>query len=251
MTLLSIVQQASDVIGIPRTTQVVGSNDMQVRQLLALVNQDGKDLARRYTWQQLTKERQFTTTATEVQTGAIPADFDRFVDGTIYNRSKTERAFGPVTPEEYQEFKSRLSVVAVDAFRVRGSDFLIIPTPAVGDNWVFEYISTYWVRAEGETAGSKTAFSLDSDVSLFSIDLHILGLVWRYKRSRGLDYAEDFAAYEALFKMMTGRDGGRRIIDMGQQPMRRAPIPAGIVVVSSSGSSVTPDPEPVAPEQLS
>ncbi len=223
MTLLSIVQDASDRVGLPRTTQVVGSNDMQVRQLLALLNQDGRELARRHPWQQLQKEKTFTTIAQEIQTSVIPTDFDRFIDGTVYNRSRTRMAQGPLTPLQYQDYKSRLASLVYDAFRVRGNDFLVLPTPSAGETWAFEYISTYWVTATGETAGSKSAFDVDTDGSLFPDELHILGLTWRYKRSRGLDYAEDFNSYEAMFKALTGRDGGRRILNMGSTSDPRAP----------------------------
>lgn len=223
MSLLTIVQEVADRVGIPRTTAVVGSNDMQIRQLLALVNQDGVELARRHPWQRLIKEKVFTTIAAEAQPGVIPEDFDRFVDGTIYNRTKTRMAQGPLTPQEYQDYKSRLASLVYDAFRVRGNEFLILPTPGAGDTWAFEYVSTWWVLAAGGGAPSKAGFTSDDDDSVFPDEIHKLGLTWRYKRSRGLDYAEDFNSYETFFKMLTGRDGGRRILSMGGIPDKRVP----------------------------
>lgn len=223
MSLLTIVQEVADRVGIPRTTAVVGSNDMQIRQLLALVNQDGVELARRHPWQRLIKEKVYTTIAAEAQPGVIPDDFDRFVDGTIYNRTKTRMAQGPLTPQEYQDYKSRLASLVYDAFRVRGNEFLILPTPGAGDTWAFEYVSTWWVLAAGGGAPSKVGFTSDDDDSVFPDELHKLGLTWRYKRSRGLDYAEDFNSYETFFKMLTGRDGGRRILSMSGIPDKRVP----------------------------
>jgi hypothetical protein len=223
VSLLTIVQDVADRVGIPRTTSVVGSNDMQIRQLLALVNQDGVEIARRHPWQQITKEKVFTTIASETQTSVIPSDFDRFVDGTVYNRTKSRIAQGPLTAHEYQDYKSRLASLVYDAFRVRGNDFLILPTPGAGDNWAFEYVSTWWVVANGETPISKAKFTSDDDSSIFPEELHTLGLTWRYKRSRGLDYAEDFNSYETFFKTLTGRDGGRRILSMGGNSDQRIP----------------------------
>ncbi len=106
---------------------------------------------------------------------------------------------------------------------MRGNDFLILPTPGAGHQWAFEYVSTYWVRTSADTAGSLAAFAADDDESLFPDELHILGLTWRYKRSRGLDYAEDFNSYETFFKTLTGRDGGRRILSMGGSTDQRFP----------------------------
>lgn len=237
MSLLTIVQDVADRVGLPRMTQVVGSSDMQIRQLLALVNQDGVEIARRHAWQQITKEKTFTTTAAEVQTGVIPSDFDRFVDGTVFNRTKRQPAEGPLTATEYADHKASLVTVVVDAFRVRGNDFHILPTPGTGQIWAFEYVSTWWVLGVSESTPSKAKFTADDDNSIFPDELHVQGLTWRYKRSRGLDYAEDFNTYEALFKMLTGRDGGRRILDMGASAKRRVPGAGGGWAVPTGSST--------------
>ena len=64
MSLLTLVQSVTDRIGLARPTAVVGSNDTQIRGLLSLANQEGKDLATRFDWSVLMKEKTFTATAT-------------------------------------------------------------------------------------------------------------------------------------------------------------------------------------------
>ncbi|MBZ4252035.1 hypothetical protein LAJ57_14125, partial [Streptococcus pneumoniae] len=78
MTLLSIVQNVCRLTGLRVPTEVVNSTDTQVQQLYALANEEGQELARSFEWEALNLEQTFTTTATEVQAAAIPADLDHF-----------------------------------------------------------------------------------------------------------------------------------------------------------------------------
>jgi hypothetical protein len=41
----------------------------------------------------------------------------------------------------------------------------------------------------------KQTFSADDDLPLLDDDLIYLGVVWRYRYSKGLEYAEDFRIY--------------------------------------------------------
>lgn len=62
-TLLQLVQQVTDEIGIARPNSVVGNTDQQVRQLLAFCNKTGRDLVRDFEWRRLVRENIFETTA--------------------------------------------------------------------------------------------------------------------------------------------------------------------------------------------
>src|SRR5687768_2096166 len=67
MSLLSIVAGACGQLNLVTPPAVVGSTDQQTLQLLALARQGGKELARRFDWQVLTKEATFSTAAAEQQ----------------------------------------------------------------------------------------------------------------------------------------------------------------------------------------
>lgn len=56
MDILSIIQTATLELGLPEPAIVVGSNDIQVKQLLSLVNRDANDLFRDKIWTVLQKE---------------------------------------------------------------------------------------------------------------------------------------------------------------------------------------------------
>lgn len=70
-TLLQLVQQVCDEIGITRPNQVIGSTDQTTRQLLAFANKVGRDLVREHDWRRLVKEYVFETTAARSGTALV------------------------------------------------------------------------------------------------------------------------------------------------------------------------------------
>lgn len=218
MSLLTLCQAAAQRLGITVPTSIVGSADTQTLQLLGLAQQEGRDLASRFNWQRLTKETTFTAVAQAEQTNAVPADFDRFVDGSMWNRTRDNLIYGPMTPQEWQAIQATFAPNIVEAFRLRGNALLITPTPKAGDTYAFEYVSTYWVAITGSTTGSKTEFSVDTDVALLDEELIGLGVTWRFLRSKGFDYSEAFRSYEMALKRRLSRDGGSPVVIMSGPP---------------------------------
>jgi len=54
MTLLSIVQEVANSVGITEPSFVINNPNPQAEQLLALVNREGKSLVQVYDWESLT-----------------------------------------------------------------------------------------------------------------------------------------------------------------------------------------------------
>jgi hypothetical protein len=227
MNLLEMVQEVADRLGLVRPSQVVGATDHQARQFHALANQEGRELARRHAWQAIIKEKTFTTVAQESQTGAIPTDFDRIVTGTFYNRTKKRPVSGPLTAQEYADYKGRLASIVHDAFRMRGDAILLLPTPSAGWSMAYEYASKQWCGAASDTAPTKEAFAADTDIAFLDAEAMRQGVTWRFQKSRGLDYAESFQQYELHIATLMGRDGGNRMLSMASMGSRRPypPVP--------------------------
>jgi hypothetical protein len=213
MTALSIVQGAASRLGLTAPTVVFASTDAQIIQLRNLMNEEGVELSRAYPWTRLVTEKTFSTTAAAIQTGAVPTDFNWYLDDTMWNRTTRVKLAGPVSAEEWQSFQA-ISLLSIpqSVFRFRGGDLLIYPTPTAAQTVAYEYGSTYWV------SGSKTAFSADTDTALLDENLITLGLRWRFKAAKGFDYAEDFATYQIEKQKVISRDGGRRRVYLGGYP---------------------------------
>lgn len=213
MTLLTIVQDAMVEVGLPRPQAAVSSSDPGVIAIISMVNQTGRELMRRHEWQALQTETTFVTIAQASQTSAIPTDFDRFINGTFWNRTKDRPVYGPLTPQEWQQRQAVGVGSITDSFRVRGSAILIDPVPAAGETMAYEYITKYWVT------GSKVAMTADSDTALIEENLLKLGAIWRYLKSRNMDYSEEYRTFETEVATIFSHDGGRGVLRM-QQPRR-------------------------------
>lgn len=215
MTLLTVIQNSCDRLGITRPTVAYASTDQQILQLVGLAQQEGKELSKRHPWQALTKEKTFTTTAAETQTSAIPSDFDRFVDETMYNRSQTRGIAGPLSPQEWQFNKSVVASTIIQAFRQRGNSILITPTPTAGETVAYEYISANWCQSNA--AVERSAWAADADTGIVSEELMTLGVIWRWQKAKGLDYAESFRTYEIQLAQISNRDGGKARLNAGRR----------------------------------
>lgn len=211
MSLLTIVQRTCRILSLPVPTEVVNSTDVQVQQLYELANEEGDELLGCYDWHFLRKQWTFTTADDPEQVNAIPDDFDRFVFETFFNRTTRRNVIGPITPQQWQAIQAQPQLNRVFlAFIERGADFLITPTPTAGETIAFEYISNEWARdADDEPL---TEFTADTDTTLFNEGLIRLGLRWRFLKSKGLEYAEDYRSYMTERNQRMARDGGNASI---------------------------------------
>jgi hypothetical protein len=63
-TMLQLVQQVTNELGIGTPASVAGNSNQDVIQILALMNATGYELLRRADWRELTKQHTFYTQAT-------------------------------------------------------------------------------------------------------------------------------------------------------------------------------------------
>lgn len=220
-TLLQIVQAAVDELGsINRPTTIIGTSDANVQQLLALANREGKELAAREGrdggWPQLRKEHT-DTFEDGVANYPFPSDLQYFINTTAWDRSQHWPLRGPVSPQEWQVVKSGTigSLGPRRRFRVMAGEIYFDPTPDSGDDgntFVLEYYSDTWCESNAGT--DQRIWTADNDVPLLPDDCFILGLIWRWRRAKGLDYQEEFNAYESLVSRELGRAGMAPVLDI-------------------------------------
>ena len=196
MSLLEIVTDpvmgAAVLCGIANPTSAISTTDPNVPMLLRLANQEGRSLSRRHDWQNLVVAHTQTALAAQAQT-AFPADFDRLMPyPEIWNRTNNMMYAGPTSPRARQQLLSAsITAGSPGWWWIQGNVLQIYPDPTAGDTLAFDYVSKYWVN--GMTAASFTA---DADTADIPEHLICLGVVWRYKKSKGFDYAEDMSTYE-------------------------------------------------------
>lgn len=213
-TVLAIVQSVAPRLGILKPNTATGSTDLQVQQLLALVNEEGQELAARFDWQELTHEVKFPATGVQSQ-GPITdliADnyngtvaFRKIINDTIWNITKRVRICGPMSAADHSLATAAATAVGPwSDYRIRGGALLLYPPADAADSLRFEFLSDSWAtNAAGDTY--KSAFSADDDLPILDSRLIELGAIWRWKAAKGLDYAQQYQNYEnAVLDAMAG-----------------------------------------------
>lgn len=207
MSLLTIIQDALGRMNLPQPTVVVSSADPQVKLCLKLADEGGKELSRRGAWKALTAEKTFTTVATAAQTDALPTDLDWIIPDTMFDRTLRRKVSGPVSAVDWQYIQASLSNAIFPAFRIRGTSMLISPTPTAGNTIAYEYVTKYWCLSDASV--SQTKWTADTDTPVLDEELHILGLIYRFRKSRGLDYSDAQTNYERQTLLAIQREGSR------------------------------------------
>jgi len=229
MTLLTIVQNASDTIGLTRPSVVIASVDQNVRTLLSLAQTEGREVLDRFSWPATQIEVTHTSLAAELQgvITTIAPGFSYIISSTFWDRTLTQPVTGPLSPIEWQALKARTATGPYPSYRIFGGKLYAYPAPSAGNTWVFEYQSTYFCQSAGGT--NQSAWAADTDVGVLDENLMELGVVWRFKKKNGLDYSEDFRSYEQKLANETSRAGGRKVLDMisGNTAARGVYIPEG------------------------
>lgn len=218
-TVLQIVRDVCSEIGLTQPNTAVGSSDLQVVQLTALVNREGKELAGRGQWEELVREQTFVSIAAEDQ-GALRGGLVSAANGmkyivneTVWDRTGQYKLAGPTGASRWQAEKAFTTAGPYARYRVRGNHLFMLPAPTAGRTLVFEYLSENWVI---DTAGlvTRNKFTMDDDYPLLDSNLITLGGIWRWKKSKGLEYAEDFQTYEYAVVDALSRSGTKPIVSL-------------------------------------
>lgn len=217
MTLLTALQAAARElkISVPSTI-VANTSSHDAMLLLRMANKEAKQIRGRYPWQTIRKEHSFTTVAADSQTSSIPSDWLKFVSETAFNRTTKRPLYGPITPQEWQEYKAGLIVPVEPAFLVRQGAILIAPTPTAGETVAYEYVSKWVVVASGGTAATKDSFTVDTDTWIFDEEILTLAVIWRWRMHKGMAYEDQQLDYERLVADAFIADGGKPRINTGE-----------------------------------
>ena len=220
MSLLSIVQNSADRLGLTRPSTVTTSTDPLIVTLLGLAQAEGKALYDRHTWQVLQTEYTFPT-VNGTASYALPSGFDQIIKNTVFNRTRRRRMVGDLSPDQWQETQASLVTMVNPAFRIRTNLFYISPTPTSAETIAYEYMSMNWCQSS--LAVGQSAWVADTDTGILSEELMTLGIIWRFKAAKSLDYAEAMNDYEIAVTKAIFKDGARVTIDTSNCERDRIP----------------------------
>ena len=215
MSLLTIVQDAADLVGVQRPS-TTATSDLTTRQLMTLSQQEGDELARRHDWRGLVIPAQMTGDGTSTDFD-LPPDFHRLAAGPALWRNQTLVAplAGPATSAEWVALTNTLTAGFRYAYRLLAGVIQVWPAPSAGEVLRLEYLSSHWISVADRSA-RRLRWSADSDFALVPERLVTLGLIWRWKRQKGLAYDEEKNTYEIELARACAADRGAREITAGR-----------------------------------
>lgn len=172
---------------------------------------------------QVTIDTASTGTATLVsmtfgtQDYALPSDLEYFVDKTFWDKSWRWQLLGPLEAQEKNVIKYGISPVGPRRrFWIRNNKMFINPVPTnITDQIAYDYFSNAWCQSAALAA--QTKWTADTDTYLLDEDCFVLGLKYRYLRSKGLDYTEEFDTYDKACNRVMARDGSGRDLPLNAQ----------------------------------
>lgn len=224
MSLLSMVQEAARRLSLPVPVAAWANTTPHVALLVTLADHEGRALRKRHQWQAITKEHTFTTLAAYDQGAAsFPSDVDgtRILNETMFNRTRRRFVPGPLDATEWQEHLATLVTRVNPAFRIRGNRVLLAPIPPAGETVAYEYVSRNFCQSSGGT--QQSAWAADTDTGLLDEAVMTLGLIWRFRQAKGLDYQLDAQEYERAVLEAVINDGGRARLRTDRVVMDRVP----------------------------
>lgn len=139
----------------------------------------------------------------------LPADYDRQVDRTHYDKSNRWEMLGPESAQQWQWLKgSYISTGPRIRYRILGNTFQVWPMPTTEERLGFEYLSTYWVTATGSASPDKASFTVDTDTCIFPDRLMISGLKLKYFELKGFDTTALYRDYIREADLAKAHDAG-------------------------------------------
>lgn len=212
MTVKDALRSAASRTMGTRPTVFFSSSNALEGDLTELVNAVAKDIAKSHDWRVLT--RLCTLTGDGASDGLkLPVDYDRMQKGSNV-RSGTRRYLPCIDPDEWLRLQMSPGLGSIGRWIKFGGEVHLLPKPALGQEIRFFYQSNLF--ALDESGAPKAGFEKDNDEFRLDDELLTLGLVWRYRQQKRLDYTDDQQLFEKRFNELAGEDKGARVIAEGR-----------------------------------
>ncbi len=221
--ILTICQNVANDIGTEAPSSLFSTTSDTSKRFLAQARRALVEMVRRHDWTILQREHTFNTAASD-ESYALPTDFHKFIDETLWSRADYWELRGPMTPQKWQHFKSGIvNTGPRQRFRVKANtagiarEFFIDPTPSDARQMVFEYITNNAILDTDGTT-TKAAWVADNDTPLLDEHVLELSIAWRMRRRLGMDYASEYAEFDNAQDVAIANDGGNDVLSLARRP---------------------------------
>lgn len=198
MTLLTVAEALAKNVGMAVPDVVLSSSLREWGEAVQFANETGEELARRVDWPELRATTTLTGDGTN-QTFTLPAAYDHLAPAAALTSGTS--ILRPLTQAEWQ------TLTAVEGtpryYLLEGNRVTLWPYLASAATVTVRYQSNAFCSA-------GAAFASDDDTLSIDEDLFTKGLIVRWRRQKGMDYADFEAEYEAALQDVARFSGGAR-----------------------------------------
>lgn len=210
----TILNRAAVQCGLAARVDPFDGIDSNFVQLVEFLNTLGDELNNKHDWTQSIKENTILTVG-NASSYDLPSDFHEFTDQSGWNRSTRLPMLGPITGQETQFLKSRLSGVLINvAFRIEGNAIIFPIIPPNGLTLVWEYISDAWIAVPPSTTANASASTAGTDIVLYDPLLMIRGVRLGWLQAKGFDTTTAQRDFDLQLEHAIGRNVGARSLNM-------------------------------------
>ena len=154
----------------------------------------------------------------------LPSDFSKQINRTHWDRTNHWELLGPKSPQEQEWLKGAIvSTGPRVRYWIQGNKFQIWPLQVSVANLVYQYISNSWIYASGGTAPTKSAFTVDTDTTIFRDRTMIAGIKYLFWQIKGFDTT----AFEGQFRNEVEKEMAQ---DKGAPTLSLAPVYNSVLI---------------------
>jgi hypothetical protein len=211
MTVLSSCQEAAIELNQAELSTLFASTDRFAKELRIQANRSAVAIANAYDWQILTKRATITGDGSETSF-AFPDDYDRMTLKT--NLAGNDSNLDLVKArdlDQWDYFQNHPGTSTPGYWIPLGGELQVNPAPGS------EIAYSYYYITKNIVSGDKLAFTLDADTFILPERLLTLSIIWRWRASKRMEYAEDMRNFEIALSDEVKKDKGSRILVVGRQ----------------------------------
>lgn len=216
MSFLTAAQSAAIRLSIKKPSVFFSSTGDFEQEMVDLANEVVRDIVKYGDWRALIKQQEMIGDG--VTRGFdLPSDYDRMPKNGTVGRMNWYTWGYVDTPDLnfWNDLVNGLASPSPGYWIMLDNQMQFIPPVSSGTTAEYYYVSKNIV-IDGDTGLRKAQFEKDSDSFLLDESLITLGLIWRWRAMKRLDYAEDMQNYEIRIQQVSGEDKGSRIVRMGK-----------------------------------
>ena len=212
MSILSAMQSAAIRLVGQKPAVFFTSSDVFEQEITDLVNEVAKDICKYNDWQALTKIYNLPSDGV-TQAFDLPADYDRqLVVTDIQDLNNWVWGYEHATNiNEFLYYKARGPQITPGAWIMYNNQLNFYPAPVAANTATFPYISKNYALDSNNSGKSEFTADTDNFIINGGEDLLTLGLVWRWRENKKLDYTGDQEAFTMRADQLAAKDKGSNV----------------------------------------